>query len=263
MKTLLFKICIFILSPLLFASCLDSSNTSIVSGKDVGYVTSVKGVPCLATSSGYITSPLVSSLIMNECYLVAYEITMPDKNGIYTAEALTTVSKDPLPQTILQEGKPIFEEGHSFSVKRLEIPVFAASDYMGDRWLFNYIATVNKSEHVSSYFYYDKENQVDRDGKNISGENKIIIDIAFKKTDIMRLNTMEDKVHLTVGNLEQLRTLFKPDFSKGDTNNKVNVLIQFRYRKYVDEQKPAQEAYLGTWSANNQNKVYYMTFSKE
>lgn len=251
-----------ILIAISLSSCLSDHESSIESSRDIAYVTTIDNTPCVATSSGYVSAPLVKELKQQECYIIAYKITDLSNNGIYQTNDMTNISGSPLPQTALREASPTPDPKYGLAVKDLNIPIFAATDYMGDRWLFNYTATISKNENVISYFYYDKNNQIDENGKDISKDNKIIIDILFSKSEIVRSATMEDKKHLTVGNLESLRRMYTPDYSKGDSEKGVPVLIQFRYRKYINENRPYEETFFGSWSTNGTSRVYYMTFVK-
>lgn len=257
-----------LLAILFLTSCLNDSNNgvSLESPRDIAYITTINDTECAATSSGYITHPLVYELQQDECYIVAYRVSASDSQGIYNADMMKNISGAPLPQTKIIEGTSGKITNNSIAVDDLTIPVYSASNYMGDRWLFNYTSSQNKAEKLTAHFYYDRENQIDEEGTSIASDNKIIIDVEFKTSDTNNtLNNSNDDV-LSIGNLAKLRTIYEPDYKNSSIENgerRVSVLIQFRYAKYNNESKTVEETYVGSWHPNGIKRIYYMSFSQE
>lgn len=251
-----------------FTSCLNNDSNLIESIQDLGYITTVNNTVCAATSCGYVTSPEIKSLRLNECYILGYEINDPAQNGIYTADNVFNISESPVPQTRLNIGTPPSE--NILSTESLDILSFAPTSYLGDRWLLKYSISLDDNEIAAANYYYDENNQIDARGDDISDENKVIIDVYFTKTDTLDNNDVADHgKYLSIGNLESLRSAYTPDYSRStasqDGKKKVNVLLQFRYHKYVGANTTPEVSYLGNWDTDmtTDKRIYYMTFSQE
>ncbi|MFA6335447.1 MAG: hypothetical protein WCX48_07815 [Bacteroidales bacterium] len=262
MKTLGLNISICTLATVLtLSSCLDDQNDSIESGKDLAFITTYNNTKCAATSCGYVTSPEIQTLIQNECYLIGYIITDPAVDGIYTADNTYNVSDDPLPQTVLKEGTPENEQENNSAVDNLTIPFFYPTHYMGDRWMFKYSAILNSNEKLTPRFYYDENNQVDKNGVSIKNENMVVIDVYFEKSVVTGSNPASSgNEYLTIANFESLRTLYNPDYNRGySTSNEkcVDVQLLFRYHKNRGVDEPSVISYVGDWETSSR---VYMTF---
>lgn len=247
----------------MLSSCLDEGGNAIECARDLGYITSVNNTVCAATSCGYVTSPEIQKLKQKECYSLGYTITNSPQNNIYVADRVFHISEQPLPQTsLVQETPPDLTE-NNIAVNDLNIPIFWSTSYMGDRWLFNFSALTKDKSNVTARFYYDKNNQIDKDGKNVKEENKVIIDVVFIKTESTDDNSVAKMRNFSsIGNLESLRAF--PNFNKvtTDPNGKMyaTLLIQFRFHKYISKDK-SEISYLGVWNNANcsYDRVYHLT----
>lgn len=270
-KTILkfiFSTCFIVL---LFSSCLESGENSFQSGRDFAYITessSSNYVRYAATANGVaITSEEIRNLGLGECYFLSYKVTASGgtTGGVNNAQDVVNLSNYPIPQTSLQQSAPVNTE-NSISVKTLDPSItYLPTDFLGDRWLFAYTVLLKEDEKVAANFYYDANNQKDKDGKDLKGQNAIVIDVRFVKTTVKPENTVEKENGLYgVGNLSALRTISGLiDFTKveasSDGNKYVSAPILFRYLKYESAEKPAVETYLGTTTVNN--GAYIMLFS--
>jgi hypothetical protein len=258
-KTTPLRIILTVVISLTLFSCIDDDDF-ITCGQDIGFITTENGIKCAATSYGYVTSPEIKSLSLNECYILGYRITNLPVNGIYTADQVYHVSEKPIPQTALQIRKPT--DSSSVAVQDLNILFYAHTNYMGDRWMFTYSALAKSDENISAHFFYDKDNQMDKSGNNIKGKNKLIIDVYFTKTSPAGSNTeVKERTFSAVGNLEGLRAFaFTPEYSQEVSTNQYGkmymaVQIQFRYHKYIAA-NTFETAYLGSWNGENDHRVY-------
>ncbi len=261
MKSNSFKITICALASIfLLSSCLGDQSESIESGKDLAYITTFNNTKCAATNCGYITSTEIQAMALGECYLVGYSISTPAVNGIYTPDRVINVSVTPLPQSPLREGTPLSEQENNFAVDNLTIPFFYPTRYMGDRWIFKYAATLNSNEKLIPRYYYDANNQVDKNGDNIKNKNMVVIDVYFEKVITTNQPTSGMNEYLTIANLESLRNLYMPDFSQGtstSTGKNVDVQILFRYHMNKGAGVPSEISYVGNWETYSR---VYMTF---
>lgn len=249
---------------LALTSCLNNyeGENYIECGRDIGFITTNNGIKCAATSYGYITSSEIKSLKMNECYYLGYQITELPVDGVYNANKVFHVSENPLAQTELKIGKQ--SDSLSVAVKDLRVPFFSSSEYLDDRWVFDYTALTRNNEKVIANFYFDKDNQIDKYGNNIKGKNKLIIDVYFTK-DVTTDSSIvaREKQFSSVGNLKSLRTFaFTPEYSsevsRGDKGSMyMAVLVQFRYHKYISANK-SEIAYLGSWDSVTSQKPFYI-----
>jgi|GEM_PF-3777863 len=243
-------LCVLIGTLFVLTSCLNDDDNVIQCAQDLGYIKTVNNTVCAATSYGYVTSPEIQRLKPNECYILGYTITRAAQNDIYTADNVFNISTKPLGQTSLLQAAPPVESVNSASVSNLNIPIYSSTTYMGDRWMFNYSALAKDSTKITAYFYYDKDNQVDKDGKNVKQENKVILDVAFVKTEVNGDNSVaKERRFASIGNLESLRTF--PNFKKVESNPGgglyATLLVQFRYHKYISTDK-SELSYLGAWN---------------
>jgi hypothetical protein len=244
-------------------SCLNGLDDDFIEcGQDIGYITTNNGIKCAATSYGHITSPEIKNLKTGECYIMGYQITEASVDGIYNAKRVFNISENPLPQSAITIGKPA--DSTSVAISDLFIPFYSSSEYIEDRWVFNYVASVKNNEKITAEFYFNKDNQIDKDGVNIKGQNKIIIDIYFRRNGSPDTTSVAKLKGFTyVGNLRELRSFaFNPEYSKEvskGTNGGIYkiLLIQFRYHKYVSATK-SEIAYLGSWENSYTQKSYFM-----
>jgi hypothetical protein len=251
MKTSAIPFITMIIASMALFSCLNEEDNYIECRSDIGFITYENGVKCAATSNGYITSTEIKSLILNECYTFGYQITDPPVNGIYKVEKVYNISEKPLTQTSLQIGKPLKID--TLDVWDIDIPIFAPSTYMGDRWVFTYSSITKERENVIASFFFDKDNQMDKNGNDANGNNEIILDIYFTKADSLNSGCeIEEKRFATVANLESLRTFsFTSEYSKNFSIDMFggmykSVQILFRYRKFLKSGK-SEIAYLGSY----------------
>lgn len=252
-----------------FTSCINNDDPYLKSSRDLAYITTVNDTKCAATSYGYITSAAIQNLNINDCYIVSYSYKTSDKtsDGIYVANEFSNISGDPMPQTVLKSGKPSENADDVFKITELAVPVFSPTKYFGDRWAITYTLLSQQQEKKPIvYFYYDKENQIDKDGVDISDDNKVIIDVDFEE-DITMSDASKEQKRTVIGNLESLRSAYNPNFNNAQTGNDgakyVSVLLQFRYKKYNEKSEQFETHYVGTWNTNSIEKILYMTFIQE
>jgi len=257
------KLIVIIGNLLMLSSCIDEGSNTIECAQNLGYITSVNNTVCAATSCGYVTSPEIQKLKQKECYVFGYTITSYAQNNVYLADRVYHISEQPLLQTsLVQETPPVLTE-NNIAINNLSIPIFWSTSYMGDRWLFNFSALSKDKSKVTAHFYYDKNNQIDKEGKNVKEENKVIIDVVFIHSESTEDNSVAKMRNFSsIGNLESLRAF--PNFNKvtTDPNGKMyaTLLIQFRFHKYISKDK-SEISYLGVWNKVNScyERVYYLT----
>lgn len=254
-----------IIGALFFTSCLDSGDDSLRINRDIAYITTKNGSACAATRSGYVvTAAQVQTMLRGEFYFVSYEINNSQVDGVYVASEFTKLSDEPIPQTSLKWNSEVPED-RGLAIVELSTPIFAVDDYWNDRWVFGYTVKIGENDGSEMVFYYDKDNQIDKDGKDISKDNKIIIDICAKKIEsFATVGPLKNKTAQAVGNLSALRSLIQPDFTKATTlsdgTKVVDVLVQFRYKKQVNDDK-SEIAYLGKLN-NQEGNNFYIRFKK-
>lgn len=245
------------------SSCLNGDNTTSVNS-DIAYITYKNNTKVAATAyNGFITSPVVQGMSLGECYSVGYKVDGAVNNEVYTAVEFVKNSDSPFPQTRLFS-TPLPKD-KTLPLAGLTAPIYSSSEeYWGDRWVFGYRVAVGEKETPKMYFYYDKDNQIDEDGKDVFGENKIIIDLYVAKDMVSEAGTSTYKVITTVGNLSGLRAIssgFVPDYSQSKTTvggkKYVDVPIQFRFLKQEIGSTKSEVDYIGSWG---NNRVFVMRF---
>lgn len=244
-------------------SCLNGLDDDYIEcGQDIGFIKTVNNIKCAATSYGLVTSPEIKNLQSGECYILGYQITEAAVDGVYNASRVFNISENPLPQTALKTGKPA--ESTSVAVNDFYIPFYASTDYMDDRWVFNYVASVKNNEKITAEFYYNEDNQIDKNGINVKGSDKIIIDVYFRRNGTPdSSSTVKTKSFSYVGNMRYLRDFaLNPENSLDVTKDKYGryykiIFIQFRYHKYVSATK-SEVTYLGSWENSYAQKSYFM-----
>jgi hypothetical protein len=258
----LLPVCIII--TLLLPSCIDAndSNISIVSDKDFVYITSLNNVLCATTSCGYVTCPQIKELKLNECYFISYQLDGKKENNIYLANEFANISEGPIPQGAFSIDKVPTQA--SWPVKDLKISQFVPTKYKGDRWLLSYSFSSNSKKEIIPSFYYDSSKQIDKDGRNIMKDNKIVIDVHFKESNLnIKTNERINGQYSVVADLERLREIYSADYDRASTGDdgkkQIPVLIQFRFYKDLTDGK-TEVSYAGTWDAGLNNKAYYMVF---
>lgn len=248
-----------VISASIFTSCLDNDDNNIECPNDIAYITYHDSVKCAATSCGYVTSPEIKNLKLDECYILGYEITKPSINNIYTAERVYNISEKPLKQTCIQTGAPSARD--SFAVSDLKVPFFSPTEYLGDRCMFTYSIPYSNNLSLTPHIYFDPNNQIDKDGNNIKGKNKIIVDIYFSKNDSTSGNNNYRQSF--IGNMKDLRNfIFTSEYSNEISTYEnggryIAVMVQFRYHKFVYPNKSVI-SYIGNWDKNSYAGTYYM-----
>lgn len=241
----------------LLTSCLSDSDNEFVIGDDLAYITSMNGTKCAAISHyGYIASSAISNLPTGEYYLIDYKLTNP-AFGVNQGEVLGH-SKDPLEVSSLTTTDPEIDD---MSILGMQIRSAYPDRHFADGWLFYFESPSSAKNQSKAYFYYDRDNQIDKNGNDVLQDNKIIIDVYFDAAGA-EFAPNSSKLQKVVADLSSLRYEYEPDFSKGgsdkDGNKYVNVGLQFRYSKVNNNSDEAEITYLGAWDSNSSD--YYMLF---
>jgi hypothetical protein len=245
----------------IFFSCIDNDDSYYIKcERDIGFITTKNNIKCAATSYGYITSPEIRLLTLNECYFFGYQISDAPVHDVYTASQIFNKPKEPIPQTLLQIGQP--DDSNTVAIRDLHVLFSTSTNYLGDRWIFAYSAPIRGDEKVTAHFYYDKNHQTDQSGNNVKGKNKLIIDVYFTKTSSTESKeALQENYFTTTGNLESLRAFaFTPEYSKEVTTEPngsmyMAVKIVFRYHQYITANQSAV-TYVGSWNKDVNQNVY-------
>lgn len=250
---------ILLLLPLAFLlnSCSLKDSFSIESYEDFAYITNIDGKKCAATSNWYITSELIQGLEYGDCYILSYRITDQSAANVYTASYTEMVSDGALRRFVLSEQESItpsdLSDYEPFDVAAAGVNAYDPTTYYGDNWHFKVSSQYSfNNNDVRPRFYYDKNNQFDESGSDVTGRNRVIIDIVFEaKEGVSKENN--NKVYDFVVNMSPLRTLFSPNLDGAQTSGSdkyVNVLVMFRYKK------EGKDVFLGSWDG------YYSSFMR-
>ncbi|MDR2950887.1 MAG: hypothetical protein LBV71_16995 [Prevotella sp.] len=272
MKTSILKLVCGVFSiAFLFSSCLGDSDNKIEIGSDLAFITTmgssyskVAAVTGKGYGNMYIQSPQIDQLQEGQCYLLSYRITNLSANssGYYTAEDFGAVPVK-LNQTLGAATAPVVENNFaptSFSLAYYSPSYFQSSSttyvpLFGDRWVFNATTLLKEKDEVYMYFYYDKSKQQEEVNGVMTdiGDNKIIIDVRFKKESFGD-GVESNKQIMAVGNLSDIKRDFrrsdKFSFASGEKTRLVP--IKFRYMKSVTEGNNTvnKETLDGTWNTD-------------
>lgn len=265
MKTILnFKWYILgILSLSIFTSCISDGDNEIYIGEDLAYITTVDGKKYAAISYGYLSASSVQNMTPGQYYLIGYKISDYVLGGVNQGEIVNIIGGKPLDQSYLNISS-VYTEG--VDVAGIQIGHWSPLDHYADGWSVYFQAQKEGKNKLVPYFYYDAENQIDEDGKDVSQEsNKVIIDVRFIESD-EEFESNNPETQITVANLRDLRYEYTPDFSNAQTDEErgkfVNVTLKFRYNKAAIGNNDAAVSYLGSWDTTSRD-CYYMIFTEE
>lgn len=252
----------------LMTSCLGDSDSSYSSSREFAYISEGEGSSKYAiTSTGYaITNPNINDLINENCYFIAYKISIGSTGGVFQAESVEVLDKGrPITSSKLIFDKPYSNltsetRNDTIAPQNMQISFWFPGQMYGDNWLITYFPSLKEDDKVKPYFYFDSSNQKNDDGTEL--ENRIIIDVRFVYTDRDTDNVPASREELNaVGVLKELRNRpdkFKPKFN--NDNESVNVAVKFRYQKNQGEGKPASTEYIGSWTSSS--SIYFIQFTK-
>jgi len=248
----------FTLVILVVSACTKNPTSfRIENGGDFVYITKIGNTKCAATTYGYMTSDLINSLQYGDCYLMEYVSSSKDENGFFVAEESTLKKENPLRRFAVYDKSTVIDDlGYStHEIDDLGIFAFDPYLYYGDNWYFKLVSKYDfDNADVRMRVVYDENNQFDKNGSDVSGTNRVILDLIFDAKDGAAANTNAKSYDVAV-NMNNLRMMYVPDFSNpavsGDTKY-VNVLVQFRLRH------GGQDEYIGDW--NGSNSPFYLSF---
>lgn len=253
-----------IFATLMFTSCLSDSD-SFVQGTGTGYVTTSEGSKYLAFPFGYFSANGVQNLQTGSYYLVDYRIEdlNPVKN-VYPGQILSIYKNKPLEESYLKVEEVPAED--AVSVRGITPMDRTNGRELADGWTFYFLPKEGAKKVLEAYFYYDVENQIDKDDKDVSTEsNKVIIDVKFEESSQELDATELGKLQIVVAKFGELRNTFEADFSESkpdnDGNKFANVAIQFRFDGQDGDK--AQTKYVGGWDSKDPYNYYHMTFTEE
>ena len=245
----------------IISSCSLGGSYTIENRSDFVYITKVSDTKYAATSNGYVTSSLISSLQYGDCYLMGYTLSNNrDANGFFVAEESTLVNDAPLRRFAVYDRNTIIEDS-GYNVYEIDdFGVFSFDSYLyyGDNWHFKVASKYDfENTDVRIRLAYDRNNQFDKTGSDISGTNKVILDMIFE-TKEGTSPISSSKWYDVAVNMNNLRMMYIPNFSgaivSGDLEY-VNVLVQFRYKRN------GKDEYLG--NLDGLNSSFYLSFVKE
>lgn len=285
MKKIISKVFLPVFSiAFLFSSCLGDNENTFEQSRSFSYVTTNDSrVKVAATASGYIvTSSEIqsTSVVEGQCYYLSFKLSSESTvtGGAYNVELTSTPqlikSSNFFNRTSPPSTLPAGTD--SLYVTAFNVGNRSPYDYYGDRWLFGYTAQPKVDETPIATFYYDINNQVDKDGTEIitSGtgrENKMIIDVVFTKTNLNPGGVTQSTTAETVADLSQLRSTFdvnsstESDIVKPDgVTEYVRVAVKFRYWAINPSTSQKEQYYIGTWTINDSNSTsaYYFLIKK-
>ncbi|MDR0824636.1 MAG: hypothetical protein LBN74_06040 [Prevotella sp.] len=275
MKTSILKlICAAFSIAFLFSSCLGETNTQLEMPMDYAFITSVgsTGIPVAAvTGQGnpmYITSPQIATLIPNQCYILGYKISnTSNTSGYYVAEDLGAKAVK-LNQTTGYPTAPSVENDYvptGLSVLYYDYGLLIENyqSFFGDRWIFGAKASLRDKDDPYMEFYYDPNNQKEEVNGQVEeiGENKIIIDVRFKRTSYGDGAETSTNV-VSVGDLSYIKSYFKNN-SNFDFKGQKSILvpIKFRYSKLNGTEEKIET--IGNWSTDPSQFQYIFHYAQE
>lgn len=272
MKTSIFKLICGVFSVgFLFSSCLGDSDNSTTIGSDYVYITSADGVKigATATTNTYITTEQIQSKgVEGQVYIMGYNIINSQTGGggkYYLAEDSGQAMKA-LTQKNASISSPASVED-DYTPTAFAVSFYSAgSVFFGDRWVFGAQASLKDKDDPWMEFYYDASNQKEEVNGVVQeiGNNKIIIDVRFKKTATADGAESSTTVNL-VGNLSSIRSYFQSSGKFSYNGEKyVYIPIKFRYnllKKNSSNQDVPTETLDGNWNTDSSGKYafYYST----
>lgn len=276
MKTSIFKLICGVFSVgFLFSSCLGDSDNSTTIGSDYVYITSADGVKigATATTNTYITTEQIQSKgVEGQVYIMGYNIINSQSGGggkYYLAEDSGQAMKA-LTQKNASISSPASVEDDYTPTAFAVSYYYPVSGFFADRWVFLAQASLRDKDDPWMEFYYDASNQkeeVEENGERVVreiGNNKIIIDVRFKKAATADGPESSTTVN-SVGNLSSIRSYFQSS-GKFSYNGEKEVLIpiKFRYhllKKDTNNQDVPTETLDGNWNTDSSRKYvfYYST----
>lgn len=279
MKTSILKLICGVFSiAFLFSSCLGDSDNKIEIGVDYAFISTASNYTQIATVTGQsyggvmrIQSPQISQLQSGECYVLGYRITNTTMNsgGYYTAEDFGATPVK-LNQTLGAATAPVVE--NDFNPTAFTVQYYNSgyaqsgssfSPLFGDRWFFSASTPLKEKDEVFMYFYYDKSKQQEEVNGVMTdvGDNKIIIDVRFKKISYGD-GAQTSKSVVAVGNLSEIKRAFRNSdkFSYASGEKTRIVPIKFRYMKSVTEGSNTEnrETLTGTWSTDSSGQYAFL-----
>ncbi|NDV93841.1 hypothetical protein D0T84_02770 [Dysgonomonas sp. 521] len=270
MKTSILKLICGVFSVgILFSSCLGDSDTNSSIGFDYAYITSVDGVKVAAVANGrtYITTDQIQVKGQEgQVYAMGYTINTSQTGGggkYYIAED-SGQAMMLLTQRSAGIASPAAVEDDYTPTAFGVATYYADSGFFGDRWVFAAQAALKDKDEAWMEFYYDVDNQkeeVNGVAQEI-GNNKIIIDIRFKK-DARGDGALSSTTINSVGNLSNIRNYFRTSNKFSFNGEKyVYIPIKFRYhilKKDSNNQDVVTEVLEGNWNTDSSYKylLYY------
>ena len=242
-------------------SCSLGGSYTIENRSDFVYITRVSDTKCAATSNGYVTSSLISSLQYGDCYLMGYTLSNNrDANGFFVAEESALVNDAPLRRFAVYDKNTMIEDP-GYNVYEIDdFGVFGFDPYLyyGDNWHFKVVSKYNfENTDVRIRLAYDRNNQFDKTGSDVSGTNRVILDMIFEaKEGTSPISS--SKLYDVAVNMNNLRMMYTPNFSGAIVSGNleyVNVLVQLRYKHN------GKDEYLGNWDGLDSS--FYLSFVKE
>lgn len=246
-----------------FSSCLGDGENIFSSGSSYAYIRdNAIGQKFATTREGFlITFPDIDRTRIGSCYPISYKINY-DKvtGGLYNAEEVSLGDEIKQTQSNIVSGLTQKDDFYATSFN----PSFARADSeFGDRWIFEYKATLRKGDNTWADFYYDKNNQK-IDGKELALK-QIVIDVVFRKID--SLDPKEDpknESRIVASNLSRIKYEYK-NVIQSEINNTtergVLVYIKFRYKK-AKGADGYEEAYVGNWESEQYGNGYGFFYPK-
>ncbi|MDR0824244.1 MAG: hypothetical protein LBN74_04070 [Prevotella sp.] len=279
MKTSMLKLicCVFSIA-FLFSSCLGETNTEIEVVADYAYITTLGSGVQVAAVSGqgngpmYVTSPQIATLQRGQCYTLGYKISNTSSaSGYYVAEDFGAKAVM-LNQTMGHPTAPSEENDYlptSFGVLFYDYGLLTTTyqSFFGDRWIFGAKASLRDKDDPSMEFYYDPNNQKEEVNGQMGeiGDNKIIIDVRFKRTNSGDGAEASTNV-MCVGDLSYIKYSFQTSGHFNDNGQKSTPIpIKFRYTRLDGSGASAvgKTETIGNWSTDSASAMFVFNYVKE
>ncbi|WP_165042462.1 hypothetical protein [Dysgonomonas sp. ZJ709] len=277
MKRITFKVIFSVFATALsLSSCLgDGESVSEDKGIFAYISTGTTGQTIASTPIGQMTTTNMADFTPGKCYLINYKINLSNNsNGLYNAEYITPSNSDGkaieksefYPLSVPKAGED------SIVAKVVGTPFFDGTDYYGDNWFFGYEFTMKPDDKVVAEFYYDRNNQIeiiDKVPTKINPEdNKLIIDVRFKKVPGSNDGTTASRTVTSVTSLSRLRSEFHPANNANAViqGDYILVPIKFRYWASTTVEGKTKDVLtsVGTWDllTSTSNQRYYLAYKK-
>ncbi len=249
----------------LMSSCLGDGDNSYEIGEAFAYINQEDGIKYASTSIGPVVGPSdqMSGLTVGQCYYIAFKVNTDASSGYYTAEYINVLNngKALTRSSIFTNYKPYKNlpenvQSDSIHISSLSVKEYSPYEaYYKDNWVLSYsVPNLKEDDTVDAYFYYDAENQFDKEGTEGGfSKNQIIIDVRFIKKEGNGDGTAATRSFTSVGNFNSLRS-FTPSYG---TEEGVAVYIKFRFIAPASGSVPARIEYIGNW-----NSGYGMVYVK-